>query len=123
MLASVGIVPRIETVVRAGTVGDVGFIDRMQKAHSRELGFLPTMALEGKVRLGQVLVAEAGGRAAGYLIAADRYCRRDEIGCVTQFCRVGTARRLGHSNRFASTRGQLGGLTPRSPQVQSQSAG
>ena len=79
-----GIVARVETSVRTGVLGDVPFLDRLQKAHSRELGFLPTMALEGKVKLGQVLIAEAGGRAVGYLIAADRYCRRDEVGYVTQ---------------------------------------
>ena len=45
---------------------------------------MPRMALEGKVKLGQVLVAEVYGRPAGYLIAADRYFRRDEVGYVTQ---------------------------------------
>ena len=79
-----GVVPRVPVAVRVGTAGDVPFIDRLQKAQSREVGFLPTKALEGKVRLGQVLVAEAGGRAAGYLIAADRYQKRDEVGYVTQ---------------------------------------
>jgi len=108
------IVARVPIAVRPAVMGDLAFIDRMQKQHSRELGFLPTAALEGKIRLGQVLVAEAtrgegGGwrgekehaaadsavflspppsplspSPVGYLIAADRYQKRDEIGYVTQ---------------------------------------
>ncbi|MGC4033571.1 MAG: GNAT family N-acetyltransferase [Tepidisphaeraceae bacterium] len=105
------IVARVPIAVRAGTMDDLPFIDRMQKQHSRELGFLPTAALEGKIKLGQVLVAEIvdGGEwmvdseenaapsslstihyqpstssPVGYLIAADRYQKRDEIGYVTQ---------------------------------------
>ena len=114
-----GIVPRVGVSVRAGTLADVPWIDALQKAQGRELGFLPLMAIEGKIRLGQVLVAEAGVESGkwrvesedggsgpqasvpsadsplstcnsplrhpvGYLIAADRYYKRDEIGCVTQ---------------------------------------
>ena len=109
--------------VRVGTAEDLAWIDAMQKRQAREVGFLPRMALEGKVRKGEVLVAEADdrnearpsgsatgearvcladagrrspaamalpdGRASlrtpvGYLIAADRYFRRDEVGYVTQ---------------------------------------
>ena len=100
--------PRVGIRIREGTLADVAFIDRMQKAQSRELGFLPLMAIEGKVKLNQVLIAESDvgatpaspaegrstvagdagvaptGMPVGYLIAADRYCRRDEIGYVTQ---------------------------------------
>ena len=115
--AAIVIEPRVGIRIREGTREDVAFIDRMQKAHSRELGFLPLMAIEGKIKLGQVLIAEVDSRQRaedrkdedsghgagsasssslstalcplpsspiGYLIAADRYCRRDEIGYVTQ---------------------------------------
>ena len=93
------IVPRVGVAIRPGTITDLAFIDRMQKAHSRALGFLPTKALEGKIKLGHVLVAERSeqsgpphpnplpegeGVRVGYLIAADRYQKRDEIGYVTQ---------------------------------------
>src|SRR5688572_22596693 len=96
------IVPRVGVAIRPGTITDLPFIDRMQKANGRALGFLPTKALEGKIKLGHVLVAErseqsgpphpnpstsrcAGSREGegvrvGYLIAADRYQKRDEIG-------------------------------------------
>lgn len=101
------IVARRAITIRAGVMADLPFIDGMQKKHSRELGFLPTKALEGKIKLGQVLIAEATGNdeggtmkdeigdadtsarsssllPVGYLIAADRYQKRDEIGYVTQ---------------------------------------
>jgi hypothetical protein len=45
--------------IRAATLDDLPFMDGLQKKHSRELGFLPTKALEGKIGLGQVLVAVA----------------------------------------------------------------
>ena len=107
------IAPRVAVSIRAGTPGDLPFIDRLQKAQAREVGFLPTQAIEGKVRLGQVLIAEVAESGScsvaelpaantatlqqpntatppatptpvGYLIAADRYQKRDEVGCVTQ---------------------------------------
>ena len=101
------IVARMPISIRKATEADLPFIDGLQKKHSRELGFLPTMALVGKIKLGQVVVAEgtmqtAEGRKdmglapsppaaycplpapVGYLIAADRYFKRDEIGYITQ---------------------------------------
>jgi hypothetical protein len=90
----------------------------MQKAHAKQLGFLPRMALVGKLAKGEVLIAEgarsqelgasqrpeqgvsafgsgsdlllapssSASSALGYLIAADRYFKRDEVGYVTQLC-------------------------------------
>ncbi len=131
------IVSRTDVRIRPATMDDIPAIDRMQKAESASLGFLPRMALVGKVKLGQVLVAErtwgvgdgglGGGRQSpaadvgarsiadgvagatalqsargrgdglgvagatalqggivGYLIAADRYFKRDEVGYITQ---------------------------------------
>jgi hypothetical protein len=54
------IVARTPIGIRPATMADLPLIDAMQKKHSRELGFLPTAAIEGKIELGQVLVAEAG---------------------------------------------------------------
>jgi len=95
--------PRVRVNIRPGTLADIPFIDRLQKAQTREVGFLPTAALEGKIRLGEVLMAEQNEPRAlatgfspaqepiayasgslGYLIAADRYFKRDEIGYITQ---------------------------------------
>jgi ribosomal protein S18 acetylase RimI-like enzyme len=106
---SAAMVAKLPITIRLATEADLPLIDKMQKAHSKELGFLPTQALVGKVKLGQVLVAEvdsgelivdrqeqAGGASlsalnqqrstvlVGYLIAADRYFKRDEVGYITQ---------------------------------------
>src|SRR4051794_38473442 len=56
--AYVPIVARVPVSIRVGTMDDLPFIDAQQKANGRALGFLPTKAIEGKVRAGQVLVAE-----------------------------------------------------------------
>jgi hypothetical protein len=112
------IVPRVGIAVRVGTMDDLPLVDRLQKQHSRELGFLPMQALIGKIELGQVLVAEVVGGCSlvvdgpdhgvshqpstinrqptspvGYLIAADRYFKRDEIGYITQINVVSEYRR------------------------------
>ncbi len=109
--------------IRPATSDDLPWIDALQKRHSKQLGFLPRMALEGKLKKGEILVAEGdvgisdsglgvgpeqiGSRALnpnaklpipnfsplGYLIAADRYFKRDEVGYVTQLCVVPEARR------------------------------
>jgi len=94
------IVARVSINIRVATLADVGFIDGLQKAQTREVGFLPTKAIEGKIALGEVLIADCplpiadlnstqseignGQSAIGYLIASDRYFKRDEIGCITQ---------------------------------------
>src|SRR3954447_8141688 len=78
--SSSSIIPRVQINIRPATLADVPFIDQLQKAQSREVGFLPTKAIEGKIKLEQVLVAEVANTSVGYLIAADRYFKRDEIG-------------------------------------------
>ncbi|MFT3786178.1 MAG: hypothetical protein QM770_08430 [Tepidisphaeraceae bacterium] len=104
--------------VRFATASDIPFIDGLMKKHSKQLAFLPTKALEGKVRLGHVLVAEAVdseqyahaavGRTthdlptahrtlptfAGYLIGNDRYKSRDELGIIYQLCVAPEYRRM-----------------------------
>lgn len=106
----VPIVARVPIAIRAATRADLPFIDSLQKKHSKELGFLPLKALEGKIDAGEVLVADhephasASGsplphgcgsldRLAGYLIAADRYQKRDELGYIVQLCIVPEYRR------------------------------
>jgi ribosomal protein S18 acetylase RimI-like enzyme len=114
--------------VREATLEDLPAIDALQKAHSRQLGFMHRAALEGKIAAGNVIVAEGlrdlkeeglrdireeglrdlgteglreeGGSAPlvpqslspsvpaflGYLIGADRYKHRDELGVIFQLC-------------------------------------
>jgi hypothetical protein len=94
---------RVGITIRPGTMDDIAFIDRLQKKQSKEVGFFPTMAIEGKIRLGHVLVAEATETAdrsqetgemrsasspdsspVGYLIGNDQYFKRDDVGCIFQ---------------------------------------
>lgn len=45
--------------VREAVAGDLGFIDRLQKKHSKAVGWMPRGQLEGHIGKGHVLVAEA----------------------------------------------------------------
>ncbi len=50
--------PRTPITVRPGTLADLAFIDQLQKKNTKQVGFMQTKALEGKIRAGHVLVAE-----------------------------------------------------------------
>ncbi len=73
-------------IVRAADRFDLPMIDKLQKAHSDELGFLQMAALEGKLKRGEILVARESRtkRFAGYVIASDTYFKREEVGVVYQ---------------------------------------
>ncbi len=100
---------KIGISIRSATMDDLPFIDRLQKKQSRELGFFPTKAIEGKIKLGHVLIAqrpETGDHRRetigddhtglpsevsslpsapiGYLIGNDQYFKRDDVGCIFQ---------------------------------------
>ena len=55
------------TLVSPATLADLPYVVALQKTYHRALGFLPRMALDEKIRLGQVLVARASGTRAGFL--------------------------------------------------------
>src|SRR5678816_1138456 len=77
--------PQVDVTVREATLADVPFIDRLQKLHNKQLGFLQTSAIEGKIRLGQIVVAvERDGLPVGYCISTDRYQKHDDIGIIYQ---------------------------------------
>jgi hypothetical protein len=104
--------PKEQIEIRLATEADIPAIDGLQKQYSKQLGFMPRKALEGKVRLGQVVVAEARrdsgigigdsgeegspppesrvpnpeSRTLGYLIGQDQYFKRDDCGIVYQIC-------------------------------------
>ena len=61
-IATHAIEPREQVNIRPATMNDVAFIDRLQKKQTREVGFLQTKAIEGKIRLEQVLIAEMSGQ-------------------------------------------------------------
>lgn len=74
--------PKLEINVRPAVAADLPFVDRLQKLHNKALGFLQAGALEGKLRAGEVLVAEDASGPAGYCIASDRYFKRDDVGII-----------------------------------------
>ncbi len=95
--------PKYSITIRPGTMDDIANIDKLQKKYSKNLAFLPTKALEGKIRQNEVLIAELvkSGESrvernandlstlnsnlstfAGYLIGQDRYFKRDDVGII-----------------------------------------
>jgi hypothetical protein len=97
-------VPRVAINIRPGTLDDLPFIDSLQKLHTKQVGWMPTKQLEGKIKAGHVLVAEeVGGGGSevedrieqpttdnpqptrvGYAIGNDQYFKRDDVGIIYQ---------------------------------------
>ena len=105
--AAIPVVPRVPIATRVATMADIPFMDALQKKHSKQLGYFPTKQFEGYVEGGHVLVACRGepcvrpssgvpregehevrpyGEPVGYIIAKDRYLKRDELGVIFQLC-------------------------------------
>lgn len=88
--------PRCPIHVRLATNEDIPFIDGLQKMHSHMVGWMPGKQLEGKMKLGQIVIAEEGrGQSSevrgqqnavplGYCISSDQYSGRDDVGIVYQ---------------------------------------
>jgi hypothetical protein len=78
--------PPISVTVRPATIDDLPFIDALQKQHSDRVGFMQTAALRAKIEAGQVLIACADGapEPLGYVMGADRYFKRDDVGIIYQ---------------------------------------
>ena len=93
--------PRLPITIRPATSSDLPFIDSLQKLHSKQVGWMPTKQLEGKIAADQVLVAWAAGPCSsseentgwqpvpreervGYVIAQDQYFKRDDLGIIYQ---------------------------------------
>jgi hypothetical protein len=83
---------RSPITIRAAVMQDLAFIDRLQKMHTHAVGWMPTQQLEGSIQQGRILIAEEVGGAAGggaggpvgYLMGADRYFKRDDVGIIYQ---------------------------------------
>lgn len=101
--------PKVELSFRLATMDDLPWMDRLQKMHSKQLGFFRRQQFEGYIAMGGVLIAEEVGgrqRAVGseaemhllptanrqlstplaYCISRDRYLKRDELGVIYQLC-------------------------------------
>ena len=82
--------------LRPATTWDLAFVDALQKKASKSLGFMTRGTLEGKVALGEVLMAETpgvGGQPLGYIIGSDRYYKREDVGVIYQVNVTQTRRR------------------------------
>jgi hypothetical protein len=77
--------PRVALNIRPGVLSDLPFIDRLQKMHSKAVGFMPTAQFEGHIAAGKVLIAEeSAAMPVGYLLASDRYFKHDDVGIIYQ---------------------------------------
>src|SRR5688500_12071940 len=90
MSAALLSIPSAAVRVREATPADVPFVDRLQKLHSKMVGFMPSQQLAGKMAAREVLIAQEGGgdsspaEPVGYVIGADRYFKRDDVGIIYQ---------------------------------------
>src|SRR6476661_3901994 len=50
--------PRVAISIRPATMSDLPFIDSLQKLHTKQVGWMPTKQLEGKIAAGHVIIAE-----------------------------------------------------------------
>ena len=75
---------RPDTQVRAAAAGDLKFIDHLQSRFSHQVGYLPLVALEKKIKQGQVWVSLERGQPAGYVLGASGYKRRDDVAIIYQ---------------------------------------
>ncbi len=105
--------PKVNINIRLATMDDFTWMDALQKKHNKMLGFQTKGAFEGKIKLEQIIVAEAvakdedrrmkdendasdsfhpssftlhpsPARPVGYCMGGDRYLKRDELGVIYQ---------------------------------------
>src|SRR5262249_37014119 len=76
--------PGVDVTIRPGVASDLAFVDALQKMHTKQVGWMPTATLEGKIKLGHVLIAESNGERVGYCIGNDQYFKRDDVGIIYQ---------------------------------------
>ncbi len=57
--------PRVPVSIRLATLEDIPFIDALQKANSKMVGWMATKQLEGKINAGHVLLAEGRTEDSG----------------------------------------------------------
>src|SRR4051812_1727352 len=60
-------IPKADVTVRDATLADVAFVDSLQKIHRDRVGFMATAWIEGKIKKGEIVVAEdSSGQPVGY---------------------------------------------------------
>ena len=85
--------PRVTIRIREATTDDLPFIDGLQRANTKAVGYFPRGQFEGYVAQKAVLIAEGDAGPLGYIISKDRYLKRDELGVVYQLNVAPEARR------------------------------
>src|SRR5262245_42159477 len=58
VIVPIPLCPRTPIAIRPATMGDLAFIDSLQKKHAQQVGWMPTKQLEGKIGAEHVIVAE-----------------------------------------------------------------
>jgi hypothetical protein len=65
-------------------IADLEFVDALQKLHREQIGFLKTVAIEGKIERGEIIVAEDESGPVGYIMGTDRYHKHVDVGIIYQ---------------------------------------
>jgi hypothetical protein len=76
--------PRVAISIRVAEQRDLRFIDDLQRKHAKMVGWFPTRQLETNIKGGKILIAESGNESVGYVIAHDKYLKREELGICYQ---------------------------------------
>jgi hypothetical protein len=91
--------PQVNVTIRPAVLSDLPFIDRLQRMHTKAVGWMPTNQLEGCIKQGRIIVAWASRpclsqdmgetpmlqeEPVGYVMGVDRYFKRDDVGIIYQ---------------------------------------
>jgi hypothetical protein len=71
--------------IRPAVMGDLGFVDRLQKIHTKMVGWMPTRQLESKIERGHVLVAEEKPKDEGGRMKDEAKVRSASVSAVSSF--------------------------------------
>lgn len=108
--------PKTETrrLVKA-TIGDLAFVDSLQKKFGRSLGFLPRQAIEVNLEKGNITLTRENDDAAGYLLVRPVLSWQPQLASIVQAAVCMDAQRRHHGlalllliEKEARSRGQLG---------------
>ena len=87
------IIPKNPISIRPAVAGDLAFVDFLQGKHSRMVGWMHRKALERKIELNEIIIAEQNRQTVGYCMGTDRYFKREDVGIIYQLNIVPWAQR------------------------------
>jgi|GEM_PF-1427360 len=91
--------PELPITVRLGTIQDIPFIDELQKKQTKNLGFMHRGTLEGKIKLGEVLIAEEVVSSEWPVVSEDTGgvpSVAPKSGLTTHYSPLTTSKRVGY---------------------------